>query len=196
MLLRGLRHFWCLTLGGLFAAVGIWIDKWVVWAGPAGRVDETGLVHAPLYDGAMFISALAIIPALALFVTHIETTFFQKYVAYYKAINDHATLQQIEDNSRGLEKSTLHSLNSNYCCSSDLKRHSCIVCATYCSGDGFVLSTDRHNQTGRSRGSVPVSVFRLNLFASVLRATRSISLFTGRICCRARHVDRDNVEIR
>lgn len=110
MLLRGLRHFWCLTLGGLFAAVGIWIDKWVVWAGPAGRVDETGLVHAPLYDGAMFISALAIIPALALFVTHIETTFFQKYVAYYKAINDHATLQQIEDNSRGLEKSTLHSL--------------------------------------------------------------------------------------
>jgi polysaccharide biosynthesis protein PelG len=110
VLTAGMRRFWRLSLGGLVSAVAIWIDKWVVWLGPAGVVHETGLIHAPLYDSAMFIAYLAIIPALSLFVTHIETTFFEKYRHYYKAISNHATLRQIEQNAKSLEQVTVRTL--------------------------------------------------------------------------------------
>jgi uncharacterized membrane protein len=110
VLWQGILRFWRLALGGLVAAIAIWIDKWFVWLGPAGVVHQSGLIHAPLYDSAMFTAYLAIIPALSLFMTHVETTFFEKYRHYYEAINSHATLRQIEQNARSLEQGTLHSL--------------------------------------------------------------------------------------
>ena len=61
----------------------------MVWAGAVEQmIHDMGLVHAPLYDSAMFIAYLAIIPALALFVTHVETSFFEKYRAYYDSYPD------------------------------------------------------------------------------------------------------------
>ena len=110
VLAAGIRRFWRLALGGLLSAAAIWIDKWVIWLGPAGVVHETGLIHAPVYDSAMFIAYLAIIPALSLFVTHVETTFFEKYKHYYSAISNHATLRQIEQNARTLEQVTVRTL--------------------------------------------------------------------------------------
>ena len=109
-LCRGIANFWRLALGGFIAAVAIWIDKWVVWLGPSGITDETGLIHAPLYDSAMFTAYLVIIPALSLFMTHVETAFFEKYRRYYEAIRTHATLSEIERNARSLEQVTVHGL--------------------------------------------------------------------------------------
>jgi uncharacterized membrane protein len=110
LLCSGMRRFWRLALGSLLASIAIWIDKWVIWAGPDRVTHESGLVHAPLYDSAMFTACLAIIPALSLFVTHVETTFFEHYRFYYNAIKDNATLSQIEDNARALEEVTTRSL--------------------------------------------------------------------------------------
>jgi polysaccharide biosynthesis protein PelG len=110
VLCQGLRRFWQLALGGLLSAIAIWIDKWVVWAGPVGIRHETGLFHAPLYDSAMFVAYLVIIPALSLFMTHVETGFFEKYRCYYGAIRNHATLRQIEQNAQALEQVTVRSL--------------------------------------------------------------------------------------
>lgn len=109
-LVASLGRFSCLALGGLLSAIAIWIDKWIVWAGPARVTHDMGLVHAPLYDSAMFTAYLAIIPALALFVTHVETSFFEKYRAYYEAIRTHATLKQIEDKALLLERTTVRTL--------------------------------------------------------------------------------------
>ncbi len=75
-LISGMRHYWILALGALVATVAVWIDKWIMWASPIGERSQNGLWHAPTYDSAMFIAYLAIIPALALFVTTLETTFF------------------------------------------------------------------------------------------------------------------------
>jgi len=110
VLCQGIVRFWRLALGGLIAAIAIWIDKWVVWLGPMGMVHESGLIHAPLYDSAMFTAYLAIIPALSLFMTHVETTFFEKYRHYYDAIAAHSTLSQIEHNADSLEQVTMQSL--------------------------------------------------------------------------------------
>lgn len=35
-LARALLHYWPIALGGLFGAVGAWVDKWVVWFSPYG----------------------------------------------------------------------------------------------------------------------------------------------------------------
>jgi polysaccharide biosynthesis protein PelG len=109
-LIRGIRRFWQLALGGGVAAIAIWIDKWVVWAGPSGVTHATGLMHAPLYDSAMFVACLAIIPAMSLFVTHVETTFFEGYQTYYGAIRNHATLRQIEENGLALAQTAMRTL--------------------------------------------------------------------------------------
>jgi polysaccharide biosynthesis protein PelG len=101
-----------LALAGLAGAVGLWIDKWVMWMGPASVSHDMGLVHAPLYDSAMFTAYLMIIPSLALFVTHVETTFYARYRSYYAAIRNHATLKQIETQAEDLKRSTFASLAS------------------------------------------------------------------------------------
>ena len=110
LLVAGLWQFRRLAAGGFVAAVALWADKWIVWAGPSGIVHELGLVHAPLYDSAMFTAYLAIIPALALFVTHVETSFFERYRSYYAAIRTHATLGQIEQKAAALEQATARTL--------------------------------------------------------------------------------------
>ena len=52
--------------------------------------------HAPLYDSAMFIASLGIIPALSAFVLRLETDFFDRYQQYYATIASHGTYSQIE----------------------------------------------------------------------------------------------------
>jgi polysaccharide biosynthesis protein PelG len=95
-LLNGLKTYGDLAVGALFATAGVWVDKWVFWFSPEGQAVNGGLVHAPLYDSAMFIASLVIIPALAQFVMKLETEFFERYQHYYGTIRSHGTIDQIE----------------------------------------------------------------------------------------------------
>jgi uncharacterized membrane protein len=97
---------WRLAVGAAIGAVAVFADKWVVWIGPAGVVDATGLVHAPIYDSAMFIACLTIIPALAMFVMHIETDFAIHQAAVRRTIAGHATLGQVRRKLAQLEQGT------------------------------------------------------------------------------------------
>jgi polysaccharide biosynthesis protein PelG len=106
----GLARHLPLALAGLFGSIALWIDKLVMWTGPAGIRHELGLVHAPLYDSAIFAAQLTLIPALALFVTHVETSFYSCYRSYYAAIRNHCTLGQIEAHAESLKRTTLANL--------------------------------------------------------------------------------------
>jgi uncharacterized membrane protein len=109
-LLAGMLRHRALAVSGLVGALAIWIDKWVMWHAPERIVHELGLVHMPLYDSAMFTAYLTVIPAMALFVTHVETTFLDCYRRYYSAIRNHATLLQIEGLGEELKRVVLTSL--------------------------------------------------------------------------------------
>ena len=109
---RALVGYWPIALGGLFGAIGIWIDKWVVWLSPFGTQIQNGLLHAPLYDSAMFVSYLVVIPAYAAFILHLEVRFFRNYRQFYSSILEHATLAQIRAHGRRLRDETLASLTS------------------------------------------------------------------------------------
>ena len=88
------------------------MDKWVVWLSPFGVQIQNGLLHAPLYDSAMFVSYLVVIPAYAAFVVHLEVRFFRNYRLFYSSILEHATLAQIQAHGRRLRDETIASLSS------------------------------------------------------------------------------------
>lgn len=106
----GLRAYWRLALGAFGGTMGVWIDKWIVWFSDWSEVLDIGLRHAPLYDSAMFIASLGIIPALAAFVLRLETDFFQHYQKYYATIGGHGTYGQIEEARRRMHVHTLENL--------------------------------------------------------------------------------------
>ncbi len=109
-LLAGAKDYWRLVLGALCGTAGVWIDKWILWFSDSSEVLAIGLRHAPLYDSAMFIASLGIIPALAAFVLRLETDFFDRYQRYYATIGGHGTYSQIEDARGQLHVHTLENL--------------------------------------------------------------------------------------
>jgi uncharacterized membrane protein len=110
-LARAAVRYWPIALGGLFGAIGAWVDKWVVWLSPFGVQIQNGLLHAPLYDSAMFVSYLVVIPAYAAFVVHLEVRFFRNYRLFYSSILEHATLAQIQAHGKRLRDETIASLS-------------------------------------------------------------------------------------
>lgn len=110
-LARASLHYWPIALGGLFGALGAWVDKWVVWLSPFGKQIQYGLLHAPLYDSAMFVSYLIVVPAYAAFVVHLEVKFFRNYRMFYTRILEHGTLAQIRAIGRRLREETIVSLS-------------------------------------------------------------------------------------
>lgn len=109
-MLDGLRRYRLLAWGALIGTAAVWVDKWVFWLSPAGERVDAGLIHAPLYDSAMFIASLVIIPSLAQFVMRLETGFFERYQHYYGTIKAHGTMAQIEASRVRLKSDTLDHL--------------------------------------------------------------------------------------
>jgi polysaccharide biosynthesis protein PelG len=111
-LARAAAAYWPIALGGLCGALGAWVDKWVVWLSPYGTEIQYGLLHAPLYDSAMFLSYLVVVPAYAAFIIHLEVRFFRNYRLFYSSILEHATLAQIRAHGARLRGETIASLSA------------------------------------------------------------------------------------
>jgi polysaccharide biosynthesis protein PelG len=93
---RGLSRFPLLAIGVAAGAAGIWADKWVMWSSHAGTTVLAGLVYAPLYDSAMFISFLVVVPALAAFIIHVETGLYTHLTRFLDRVLQNGTLEEIQ----------------------------------------------------------------------------------------------------
>ena len=87
-LARSLRTHWDLPLIGLTCALGLWVDKLIMWvAAPIGVTTVGGAFRTmPNYDTPMFWAQLASIPILAVFFVHVETNFFRLSRAFYGSL--------------------------------------------------------------------------------------------------------------
>ncbi len=98
------RKFWDLALAGFAYNLAIWADKWVMWFAVEREISSTRLISFPIYDSAMFLAYLSIVPAMAIFIVAIETNFFERYLDYYRGIQNHATLEQIRRAHRAISQ--------------------------------------------------------------------------------------------
>jgi polysaccharide biosynthesis protein PelG len=109
-LVKGFSRYAPLAAGAFLGTAGVWVDKWVFWFSKEGQTVEGGLIHAPLYDSALFLSSLVLIPALAQFVVKLETDFFDRYQNYYGTIQGHGTIDQIDRAREDLQSNAFESL--------------------------------------------------------------------------------------
>ncbi|WP_418790640.1 exopolysaccharide Pel transporter PelG [Phosphitispora sp. TUW77] len=85
-----------LFLVGLFYTLGLWIDDIIMWFSIAGvRVYDTYL-YAPIYDNAVFLAYLTVIPSMVMFLVSVETSFYDEYKTYYGMVNKSGTFEEIE----------------------------------------------------------------------------------------------------
>lgn len=84
-----------LMAAGMVYGLAIWIDKYVFWF--TAGVEAIPFVWShPLYDSCFFLAYLSVVPALTINLVHLETSFYEKYRAYYSAILSGFPLDEID----------------------------------------------------------------------------------------------------
>ncbi|MHC4341633.1 MAG: exopolysaccharide Pel transporter PelG [Planctomycetota bacterium] len=110
---RSLRKFPRLVLLGLAYNTAIWVDKMVFWYSD-GVGEHPWVQYHPIYDTCSFLAYLTVVPALAVNLIRLETSFYEYYRAYYGAILGGMPLRIIEDRRRrmfgNLQESTIRLL--------------------------------------------------------------------------------------
>jgi len=91
------RHLYLsLTFAALAYNLGIWADKAYFWYAPHLGQPVIGMLRSSLiYDIPIFLSYVATLPGMAVFLVRMETDFAEKHKDYYGAIHGGATLGQI-----------------------------------------------------------------------------------------------------
>lgn len=84
-----------LVFVGLAYNTAIWADKMVFWFAD-GIGPHPGVLFHPLYDSCCFLAYLTVVPALAINLVRVETSFYEHYREYYGAILDGLPLVEIE----------------------------------------------------------------------------------------------------
>jgi len=77
--------------------MAIWADKFVFWYNPATSDSVIGpLRDSLIYDIPIFLSYISIVPGMSVFLVRIETDFVERYNAFYDAVRDGDTLENLQ----------------------------------------------------------------------------------------------------
>ncbi|UCD11483.1 MAG: exopolysaccharide Pel transporter PelG [Nitrospinaceae bacterium] len=101
------KKYWDLAVCGLCYNLAIWVDKWIMWLAPEAEEMLTGFISYPHYETAMFLAFLTIIPAMSIFFVNVETSFYEKYMLFYKDIQNHAPYDKIQLNQGEITRNLL-----------------------------------------------------------------------------------------
>lgn len=96
------RRYWEFAMVGLLYNAAIWVDKWIMWFAPGRAVIAGAMPAHPIYDGAMFLAYLTIVPTMAVLLVSVETRFFERYLQFYRDIEKHATATEIRSNHKAI----------------------------------------------------------------------------------------------
>jgi uncharacterized membrane protein len=82
------REYWVLAAAAFCFHAGLWIDKVILYV-----IGDGG---APIYAACAAVAWLSVVPAAAFLFVTIETTFHQRFRAYYAALHAGASLSELE----------------------------------------------------------------------------------------------------
>ena len=90
-----IKRYPSLVVIGVLYHLGFWIDKIVFWFSHEGLNVGSYLNVFPAYDTSFFLASLTVVPALAIFIVHIETAFYEHYRRFYGAIANKGSWREI-----------------------------------------------------------------------------------------------------
>lgn len=93
--LHYMRKYWDLALAGFGYFLILWVDKWVMWLAPGRRFAIPNMPAHRTYETVMLLAMLTALPALLMFLVHLETNFSAKYSRFYRTIRQHARFSDI-----------------------------------------------------------------------------------------------------
>lgn len=105
-----MKKFPALILIGFFYNLGIWIDKIIFWYSNAGEQVEAFLHASELYDNAMYVAYLTVIPAYTYFLVKVETEFYGYFRTFFQTILNKESLGFIEDKKEDICRTVRESL--------------------------------------------------------------------------------------
>ncbi len=108
--LRYLSKYSSLFFVGLFYTSGLWIDDILMWSSNIGVKIYDTYIYAPIYDNAVFLAYLTIIPSMVLFLVSVETEFYDHYKEYYGLANEGGTFNEIDIAKDKMKKSIYRQL--------------------------------------------------------------------------------------
>lgn len=108
--LRYLNRFPSLFFIGLFYTLGLWIDDMLMWFSIAGVSVYGTYLYAPIYDNAVFLAYLTIIPSMVLFMVSVETDFYDHYKKYYGLANKAGSYREIAKAKKDMKTSLYRQL--------------------------------------------------------------------------------------
>lgn len=90
---------WELAAAGAAYALGLWIDKQIMWyfAPSGGLLVANALKTMPSYDTAMFWSQLSSIPIIAVFFVHVESRFSDLVRMFTVRLQQRASLRELNE---------------------------------------------------------------------------------------------------
>lgn len=86
-----------LAIIGFSYNLAIWIDKILFWFSHTGTQIKDLIYFCPIYDSAMYIAYLSIVPSMSLFIIRIETNFYDYYRDFYGTIVNKFPLNLIRE---------------------------------------------------------------------------------------------------
>jgi polysaccharide biosynthesis protein PelG len=84
--------------------LGLYVHNFLFWTGELGVRIAGTYIYAPTYDLPTFYAFLSIMPSMIVFVVSIETSFYDKYKAYYTLITGKGNLTDIENAKKDMTR--------------------------------------------------------------------------------------------
>lgn len=92
-----MKRYGDLSLAGFLYNLGIWADKIIFWNFAPGREVEGGLLGImPIYDQAVYLGFLSIIPGMAVFLLRLESEFAHHYTEFFNKVTGRGSLRELE----------------------------------------------------------------------------------------------------
>lgn len=97
---------------GVFYTLGLYIHNFYFWKSNCGIIIGETYVLAPGYDVPTFWAFLTILPSMVVFVVSCETSFYEKYKAYYDIICNGGLIDDIFRLQNEMRDTMSHNLRS------------------------------------------------------------------------------------
>jgi polysaccharide biosynthesis protein PelG len=102
--IRHMDKYPALFFIAFFYTLGLYSHNFLLWTSELGvRIGGT-YIYAPTYDVPTFYAFLSIMPSMIVFVVSIETSFYDKYKAYYTLITGKGNLTDIENAKKDMTR--------------------------------------------------------------------------------------------